>query len=805
MGRRKLASVTSTHVGDHWALGRRYRRLSARIRKPIAISVVMAVLVALTGPAAFADDSVTDPTTGPTTTESASPDASIDATDPGTAPSSEPVPAPSAESPSVPAPTEPSPEPSPDSTAPPIASPTITSDKDDYPPGADVILTGANWQPGELVHIRVNDDQGMTWRRDVDVSADGNGSIRDDFRLPDWFVAVYAVTATGPASGTATTTFTDANVTAATVSIRTAASATACTAISATSFTAGDRACARSSIASLSNNNPGQTGDMYVLWVNPSGSLVGSAIQHTGATGATFDDTLVVSATGTWTVKVCTNSSCPANQVLISRTFVVNAATVANTSTTASNAVATYGNASVNLSATVSPNTVNVGTVTFTINGSTATSGTVTGGAATASFPLSAVNAGTYTIAAAYSGGTGFNASNNSAQSPAPTLTVGKADATCEVTGYSVTYDGDPHTATGSCKGVGGADLSADLDLSGTTHTAAGTYLADEWSFTDTSGNYNDQDSTVDDSIGKADATCEVTGYSVTYDGDPHTATGTCTGVEDETLSGLDLSGTTHTDAGDYSGDAWSFTDTTGNYHDQAGTVDDNIGKADAECSIFNYHLTYDAAAHTATGWCTGVEDETLSGLDLSGTTHTDAGDYSGDAWSFTDTTGNYHDQNGTVDDLIDKADASCSISGYSGVYDADAHGATGSCEGVGGEDAGTLDLGDSFTDVPGGTANWSFTGNGNYNDQASSVDIEITKADATCEVTGYSVTYDGDPHTATGTCTGVGRRALSGLDLSGTTHHRRGGLLGGRLVVHRHHRQLPRPERHGRRPDRQG
>ena len=258
MGRRKPASATSTHVGDLWALGRRYRRLSARIREPIAISVVMAVLVALTGPTAFAEDVVAVP-----------------------------------------------------------SSPTIASDKDDYPPGAEVILTGDDWQPGETVHIRVNDDQGMTWRRDVDVNADSNGSIRDDFRLPDWFVAAYAVTATGPISGTATTSFTDANVTAATLNVRTAASATACTATSAASFTAGDRACARSSITSLSNNNPGQTGDMYVQWVNPSGSLVGSAIQHTGGTGATFDDTLVVSATGTWTVKVCTNSSCPANQVLI--------------------------------------------------------------------------------------------------------------------------------------------------------------------------------------------------------------------------------------------------------------------------------------------------------------------------------------------------------------------------------------------------------------------------------------------------------------------------------------------------------
>ncbi len=74
-----------------------------------------------------------------------------------------------------------------------------------------MILTGTNWRPGEIVHIRVNDDAGESWRRDVDVIADGNGTIRDEFQLPDWFVATYTVTATGPISGTASTTFTDSN------------------------------------------------------------------------------------------------------------------------------------------------------------------------------------------------------------------------------------------------------------------------------------------------------------------------------------------------------------------------------------------------------------------------------------------------------------------------------------------------------------------------------------------------------------------------------------------------------------------
>ena len=67
--------------------------------------------------------------------------------------------------------------------------PTIKSDLEDYPPGGRVTLTGTKWQPGETVHITVNDDWGSTWKRDVDVVANADGEITDAFNLPDWFVA----------------------------------------------------------------------------------------------------------------------------------------------------------------------------------------------------------------------------------------------------------------------------------------------------------------------------------------------------------------------------------------------------------------------------------------------------------------------------------------------------------------------------------------------------------------------------------------------------------------------------------------
>ncbi|MBN3586128.1 hypothetical protein JYB64_27435, partial [Algoriphagus aestuarii] len=51
----------------------------------------------------------------------------------------------------------------------------------------------------------------------------------------------------------------------------------------------------------------------------------------------------------------------------------------------------------------------------------------------------------------------------------------------------------------------------------------------------------------------------------------------------------------------------------------------------------------------------------------------------------------------------IGKANATIDVTGYSGVYDGSAHGATGTAEGVLGEALAGLDLGASFINVPGG------------------------------------------------------------------------------------------------------
>jgi Bacterial Ig-like domain (group 3) len=256
-------------------------------------------------------------------------------------------------------------------------------------------------------------------------------------------------------------------------------------------------------------------------------------------------------------------------------------------------------------------------------------------------------NAGDYpTDAWSFAGNANYNSSSGTVHDQ-----IAKANATITVNPYSLAYDGNSHIATGTATGVKAEDLNSLFDLIGTSHTDAGDYPADAWSFSGDT-NYNSANGTVHDQITKANATLSVIPYNVTYDGDSHTATGTATGAKGEDLSSLlDLTGTTHTNAGDYPTDAWTFAGNT-NYSNAGGTIHDAIAKADPLCDIVPYNVGFDGKPHTASGACTGIKDETLAGLDLSGTTHTFIGNYS-DSWSFTDATGNYKNTGGNITDVI--------------------------------------------------------------------------------------------------------------------------------------------------------
>src|SRR5271157_5372686 len=141
---------------------------------------------------------------------------------------------------------------------------------------------------------------------------------------------------------------------------------------------------------------------------------------------------------------------------------------------------------------------------------------------------LAAAPSGT-PIVASYGGDSYYAALDSSAI----TQTINPADAVIMVTPYSVTYDGNPHTAAGTAKGVKGEDLSADLDLSKTTHTNVADYPTDPWTFHDPNGNYKDANGTVHDKISKATpvfSPLQSNNPNATL-GQPITFTATLTGV----------------------------------------------------------------------------------------------------------------------------------------------------------------------------------------------------------------------------------------------------------------------------------
>ena len=124
---------------------------------------------------------------------------------------------------------------------------------------------------------------------------------------------------------------------------------------------------------------------------------------------------------------------------------------------------------------------------------------------------------------------------------------------------------------------------------------------------------------------------------------------------------------------------------------------------------------------------------------------------------------GNHDGSSDNANFVINKAKAAVTVNGYTGVYDGLAHGATGQAVGVKGESLAGLSLGDSFTNVPGGTAHWTFS-DVNYMLDSGDVPIVINKASSTTTVTcPASVTYTGDAQTpCTVTVVGAG-----GLNLS--------------------------------------
>ena len=189
--------------------------------------------------------------------------------------------------------------------------------------------------------------------------------------------------------------------------------------------------------------------------------------------------------------------------------------------------------------------------------------------------------------------------------------TVGKATPTVVVTPYTVTYDGNPHSATvTSITGVNGetAATVGTVTLT-TTHTTAGTYATDSWSLTGTANYNNVASTTLTNTINKATptATLTVNNSPVTYDGTAKSATViiTTSSVPGEVQSVLTGGTATQTAAGTYAVTAnFVPTDTT-NYNTLSGLDVGNFLIGGTTIPVINgsFETEYGSNADKTTNW----------------------------------------------------------------------------------------------------------------------------------------------------------------------------------------------------------
>ena len=391
---------------------------------------------------------------------------------------------------------------------------------------------------------------------------------------------------------------------------------------------------------SVTLNSSSATGNQWYLNGGPIG----------GATNQAY----IATASGNYTVVVTDGNGCvsapsaPTNVVVNQATPVVTATggTFAYNGAPRAGSGTATGGAGESLTVTLSYS--GTGSTTY---GPTATAPTVVG---------------TYTVTAHTPG----DANNLPGDSTPAALTITMATPTVTATGGTFTYDGNPHAGSGSATGGGGETLTFTLSYSGTGSTTygpsatapslAGTYTVTAHTPGDANNNAGDSSPTAL-TINKFNTLMAAFGGTFTYTGTPHAGSGQALGGAGEvfptTLSYQGISGTTYgpsatapTNVGVYLVTAHTNGDANNNAEDSLPNAL-RINKATATILVTGYCVSFDGSAHTAAASATGVLSEALTGLVVTGTTHTAAGTYAGDAWSFTNA--NYSDASGTVNDSI--------------------------------------------------------------------------------------------------------------------------------------------------------
>lgn len=132
--------------------------------------------------------------------------------------------------------------------------------------------------------------------------------------------------------------------------------------------------------------------------------------------------------------------------------------------------------------------------------------------------------------------------------------------------------------------------------------------------------------------------------------------------------------------------------------------------------------------------------------------------------YNVTDHAGNQAVEKGRVITIV-KATPTITIIPYTGTYDGNTHGATGTATGVNNEDLSSLlALGSVYKDAPGSSTGWSFAGNNNYNSASGTTSVTINPKTITVTAEAKSKERGASDPTLTYTASSlIGTDAFSG------------------------------------------
>lgn len=369
------------------------------------------------------------------------------------------------------------------------------------------------------------------------------------------------------------------------------------------------------------------------------------------------------------------------------------------------------------------------------------------------------------------------NSQNYNATSTTVTLDVRKAVPTINLTAGTFLYDGQPHAATATVTGVGGATLgpvtvtydeSADAPVAAGVYAVAATFAGD--------ANHEARTATGTLTIDPFTPVVTVAGGTFTYDAQPHATTATVTGVGADVPPGtltITYNGSTTVPAGAGTYAVTASIAAAGNYRAASATATLTILKAASTVSLQVTPATFDGQPHPAVATATGANGASLSpvtitydgspAVPLNGGVYAVAASFDGDA--------NHLPASATATLIIAKAvpvlawSAPAPIT-YGTPLSAAQLNATSSAAGTFAYEppAGSVLVSGVVHPL---TATFTPAEPRNYEAGTVSTTIVVEQAPATVTVTGGAYTYDGQPHEASASATGVGGAPLAPVSVT--------------------------------------